>query len=291
MNSSRRDFIRHSSVLSAGLFISKDEWFKTNKNIGVQLYTLRADMGKDPKGTLQKLSLLGYKEVETFGYNKGKWFGMTAAELKDVLKSNGLSSPSGHTFPGGTFLKDGWEDNWKQAVEDAKALGQKFIVIPWLEEQHRKPMDNYKKIAAGLNKAAGICKQVGGIEVAYHNHDFEFVKEDGQSGFDILMKETDPKQVKMELDIYWAVKAGHNPIDLFNAHPGRFVMWHVKDIDNTDKKFFTEVGNGTIDWKPIFAQAKKSGMKHFFVEQDVCPGPPIESVGKSISYLKKNIVK
>jgi sugar phosphate isomerase/epimerase len=289
-SSSRREFIRQSSLLTAGLFINKEEWFKSKKKIGIQLYTLRNEMGKDPKGTLQKVAQLGYKEVETFGYNKGKWFGLTAPELKAVLKDNGLSSPSGHTFLASIFLKDGWEDNWKKGVEDAKAIGQKYIVIPWLEEANRKPIDNYKKIADGLNKAALICKQAGDIDVAYHNHDFEFFESDNQTGFDILMKETDP-MVKMELDLYWVVKAGKNPLDLFAAHPRRFVMWHVKDMDTTEKKFFTEVGHGSIDFKSIFAQAKLSGMKHFFVEQDFCPGPPLESIAKSIDYLKKNIVK
>jgi len=290
MNSSRRDFIRQSSLLTAGLFISKDEWFKTQKNIGIQLYTLRNDMGKDPKGTLQKVAQLGYKEVETFGYNQGKWFGLTAPELKTVLKDNGLSSPSGHTFPGGMFLKEGWEDNWKKAVDDSKALGQKYIVIPWLEEASRKPIENYKKIAAGLNKAALVSKAAG-LQIAYHNHDFEFTPSDGQTGFDILMKETDASLVKLELDIYWAVKAGKNPLDLFKTYPGRFPLWHIKDMDNTDKKFFTEVGNGTIDFKTIFTKAKQSGMTHFFVEQDICPGPPLDSAAKSIAYMKKNIVK
>jgi sugar phosphate isomerase/epimerase len=290
MNSSRRDFIRQSSLLTAGLFISKEEWFKTQKNIGIQLYTLRNDMGKDPKGTLQKVAQLGYKEVETFGYNQGKWFGLTAPELKTVLKDNGLTSPSGHTFPGGMFLKEGWEDNWKKAVDDSKTLGQKYIVIPWLEEASRKPIENYKKIAEGLNKAAVVSKAAG-LQIAYHNHDFEFAPSDGQTGFDILMKETDPSLVKLELDIYWAVKAGKNPLDLFKAYPGRFPLWHIKDMDNTEKKFFTEVGNGTIDFKTIFTKAKQSGMTHFFVEQDVCPGPPIDSAAKSIAYMKKNIVK
>lgn len=292
MNASRRAFLKQSALLSSGLLVKTDSLTDifAAKKIGIQLYTLRADMGKDPRGTLQKLAALGYKEVETFGYANGKWFGMTAAELKTVLTDNGLSSPSGHTFPGGIFLKPGWEANWTKAVEDAKALGQKYIVIPWLEENARTPIDNYKKIAAGLNTAAGICRQVGGIQLAYHNHDFEFKASNGQLPMDILLKETDAAHVKMELDIYWAVKAGLDPIELFAKNPGRFVMWHVKDIDNTDKRFFTEVGNGTINWKSIFAKAKQSGMKHFFVEQDVCPGPPIDSVAKSIAYLKKNIL-
>ena len=290
MNTSRRDFIRQSSFLTAGLLISKDEFFKKNKNIGVQLYTLRNELGKDAKGTIEKVAQLGYKQVETFAYSNGKWFGMTAVEFRKLLDDNGLTSPSGHTFPGGMFLKEGWEDNWKKAVEDAKIMGQKYIVIPYLMEPDRKPIENYKKIADGLNKASLICKTSGGIDVAYHNHDFEFADANGQTGFDILMKETDPS-VKMELDLYWAVKAGKNPIDLFAAHPGRFALWHVKDMDNTEKKFFTEVGNGTIDFKAIFAKAKLSGMKYFYVEQDVCPGPPMDSIAKSIEYMRKNIVK
>lgn len=290
MIASRRDFLRQSSLLTAGLFISKDELFKSNKKIGLQLYTLRNDLSKDPRAVLQKVAQLGYKEVETFGYNQGKWFGMTAPELSAALKNNGLTSPSGHTLLGGVFLKDGWEDGWKKAVADAAALGQKYIVIPWLAEPDRKPIENYKKIAEGLNKAAVISKQAG-LQIAYHNHDFEFFESEGQTGFDILMKETDVSHVKMELDLYWVVKAGRNPLDLFAAHPGRFVMWHIKDMDNTEKKFFTEVGNGTIDFKAIFAKAKQSGMKHFFVEQDICPGPPMDSIAKSIDYLKKNIIK
>ena len=282
--STRRDFIKQSSLLSAAFFLPNDAFFQSTKNIGLQLYTLRNTISKDPRTVLAAVAKLGYKQVETFGYGNGKWFGLTVPELKAVLKENGLTSPSGHTFGGGTFLKDGWEENWKPAVADSKALGQEFIVVPYLEDSFRS-IDNYKKIAAALNKAGEIAK-AGGSKVAYHNHDFEFKEQDGQKGFDILMKEVDPKLVQFELDIYWAVKAGYDPITLFKAHPGRFSMWHIKDIDKTEKKFFTEVGNGSIDWKPIFAAAKTSGMKYFFVEQDVTPGDPLVSVTSSINYLK-----
>jgi sugar phosphate isomerase/epimerase len=287
---SRRQFIKQSSLFTAALFVNKDEIFKKQKRIGVQLYTVRSDMGKDARGTIEKIAKLGYKEIETFAYNNGKWFGMTPTELSGVFKANGLTSPSGHTFPGSIFLKDGWETNWIKAVEDAKTLGQRYIVIPWLEDQHRKSADNYKKMAEGLNKAGSLCKQAG-RQVAYHNHDFEFVDlGGGQNGFDTLLNNTDKSLVNFELDIYWAVKAGKDPVALFEKYPGRFVMWHVKDMDNTEKKMFTEVGNGVIDWKKVFAKAKKSGMTNFFVEQDVCPGPPLESLAKSIVYLKKKIV-
>jgi sugar phosphate isomerase/epimerase len=287
---SRRQFIKQSSLFAAGVIISKDNFFKRKTKIGLQLYTVRNEMSKDAKGTLEKVSQTGYKEVETFGYGNGKWFGLTASELSAVLKSNDLTSPSGHTFPGGFLIKGGWDDAWKQAVEDSKAIGQEYIVIPWLEPNYRNSADNFKKLAAELNKAAAIAKQ-SSLQLAYHNHDFEFADVDGQHPFEILMKETDPSLVRFEADLYWMVKAGHNPLDLFAAHPGRFPMWHIKDMDNTDKKFFTEVGSGVIDFKTIFKKAKQSGMKHFFVEQDICPGNPLDSITKSFEYLKKNIVK
>lgn len=286
----RRDFIKQSSLLSAAFLVNSNDFFKTQKRIGVQLYTLRNDLSKNPRAVLEQVAALGYLDVETFGYNKGKWFGMTATEFAAELKKNGLKSPSGHTFPGGMFLKAGWEEDWKKAVDDSKTLGQEYIVIPWLEEPHRKSIDNYKKIAEGLNKAAGMAKEVG-LKFAYHNHDFEFANIDGQTGFDILMNGTDPKLVGMELDIYWAVRAGKDPVELFKANPGRFPLWHIKDMDKTEKKFFTEVGNGVIDFKTIFASAKKAGMKHFYVEQDQCPGAPIDSIKKSIEYMKANLVK
>jgi sugar phosphate isomerase/epimerase len=286
----RRDFIRQSSLLTAGLFISNENWFAPPKKIGLQLYTLRNEMSKDAKGTLAKVAAQGYKTVETYGYGDGKWFGMNAAELRSTLSANGLSTPSGHTFPASIFLQSGWEEKWKPAVADAKAVGQEFIVIPWLEEEYRKEADNYKKIAAALNKAGALCKS-GGMKLAYHNHDFEFDTVGGNTGFDIFLKETDPKLVFFELDIYWVSKAGKDPLAFFAKHPGRFTMWHVKDMDNTPQKNFTEVGSGVINYKKIFNYAKQSGMKYFFVEQDECPGAPLDSTAKSITYLKKNIIK
>ncbi|MCS3798119.1 sugar phosphate isomerase/epimerase family protein [Niastella sp. OAS944] len=285
----RRDFLKQSSLLTAGFFINKEEWFAQPKKIGLQLYTLRSEMAKDPKGTLAKVAAQGYNTVETYGYGDGKWFGMNATELRSTLKSHGLSSPSGHTFPASIFLQSRWEEKWKPAVTDAKALGQEFIVIPWLEEEYRQA-DNYKKIAAALNKAGEIAKKTG-LKLAYHNHDFELAPAGGTTGYDTLLKDTDPKLVFFEMDIYWVSKAGKDPLALFAKHPGRFAMWHVKDMDNTPKKFFTEVGNGVINYKKIFNYAKQSGMKYFFVEQDMCPGAPLDSTAKSIAYLKKNIIK
>jgi sugar phosphate isomerase/epimerase len=279
---------------SAGTLLLNNALAMTNKSthaIGLQLYTLRSDMGKDAAGTLKKVSDLGYREVENFGYN-GKFFGMSADAYRATLNGLGLSAPSGHYMYGnfgnkqipGTILT-----GWDKAVEDAATLGQKYMVVAYLMPEERKSLDDYNKIAAALNKAGESCKKAG-IQLCYHNHDFEFQAIDGTLPFDLLMSQTDSNLLKIELDLYWAVKANHPPLDLFQKYPKRIELWHVKDMDNTEKKFFTEVGSGTIDFKSIFKAAKKSGMKHFFVEQDQCPGSPLISIEKSIGYIKGNLI-
>jgi sugar phosphate isomerase/epimerase len=292
---SRRKMIKSLAGFTAGSLLLNNSFATAKKAphaIGLQLYTLRNEMGKDATGTLKKVSGLGFKEVENFGYN-GKFFGMSADVYRATLNGLGLSTPSGHYMYGnfgnkqipGTILT-----GWDKAVEDAASLGQKYMVLAYLMPEERKSLDDYKKIAADLNKAGETCKKAG-IQLCYHNHDFEFQAIDGALPFDILMSQTDSKLIKVELDLYWAVKANHQPLDLFNKYPKRIELWHVKDMDNTDKKFFTEVGSGTIDFTSIFKAAKKSGMKHFFVEQDQCPGSPFVSIEKSIGYIKTNLVK
>ncbi len=287
---SRRQFVQQTSIITTGLLITPGDFFKLKKPVGVQLYTLRGDIAKDAKGTIEKVAALGYKQVETFGYNNGKYFGMTATEFGQFLKSIGLTSPSGHYFGGGFFFDDKWEEKWLSLVNDAKTIGQKYVTVPSLDNDHRKDADSYKAFAQKLNRAGELAKSAG-LQIAYHNHDFEFKDLGGQTGYNVLLKETDPNLVKLELDIYWAVKAGYNPVDLFKASPGRYAMWHVKDMDNTERKYFTEVGSGIINFKNIFDNAKLSGMEYFFVEQDVCPGPPLDSISKSITYIKKNLTK
>jgi sugar phosphate isomerase/epimerase len=162
-------------------------------------------------------------------------------------------------------------------------------VIAYLVENDRKTIDDYKKHAATFNTAAEKCKKAG-IQFAYHNHDFEFIDMNGQTGYEVLMKETDKSLVKFEMDIYWVAKANHDPIELFKKHSNRFPLWHVKDMDKTEKRSFTEVGNGVIDYKKIFENAKKSGMQHFFVEQDIS-ADPLASIQKSFEYIKTSLIK
>ncbi|HRN56998.1 MAG TPA: sugar phosphate isomerase/epimerase [Agriterribacter sp.] len=280
--SSRRTFIKQSALFSAAAFVTPSALLKVNKRVGLQLYTLREDIAKNPAAVIKSVAAIGYKEVESFGYNAGKYFGMTPKDFSAELKANGLTHPSSH------YMLAHLSGNWQQAVENAVTAKQKYMVVAYLLDTERKSIDDYKKIAARFNAAAATCKKAG-IQFGYHNHDFEFADMNGQHGFDILLKETDPELVQFELDLYWASFAGKDPVELFRQHPGRFPLWHVKDMDRTPKRFFTEVGNGVIDFKKIFAQAKTAGMQHYFVEQDVCPGPPLESIEKSYQYISKNL--
>ncbi len=173
-----------------------------------------------------------------------------------------------------------------KAIGTAKAIGHEYVVCPYLDASERKTLDQYRQHAALFNKAGQACREVG-LQFAYHNHDFEFVTMDGKMPFDLLLAETDPKLVKIELDLYWITRAGHDPLAYFDKHPGRFALFHVKDMDNTPKKFFTEVGRGTIDFKKIFAQSKKAGVTHYFVEQDQCPGSPFDSIKISFDNLRQ----
>ncbi|MFT3702204.1 MAG: sugar phosphate isomerase/epimerase [Agriterribacter sp.] len=279
----RRSFIKQSSLLSLGAIAQPSFLFKPNQQVGVQLYTLRDQITKDPQGIIEKVAALGFAEVESFGYHDGKYFGLTPKAFAELLKKNKLAHPSGH------YMLAGLSNNWEKAIEDAVTAGQKYMILAYLVDTERKTIDDYKKVAAQANKAAEACKKAG-IQFGYHNHNFEFEDMGGQHGYDILLKETDANLVKFELDLYWIAVAGKDPVEMFKQHPGRFPLWHIKDMDNTPKKSFTEVGNGVIDFKRIFAESKTAGMKHFFVEQDVCPGPPLESIEKSINYLKKNIL-
>lgn len=296
--STRRDFLKQSGLVAGGLMVMpafleacKQSANKQVYKPGLQLYTVRDAMEKDPGGTLKKVADIGYKLVESATYTgTEKFYGMDVKDFSKLLKDNGLEIPSGHYALGSPSVKGTILSDWGKAVEDAHDLGLKYMVCAYLPEDKRKTLDDYKQRAEDFNKAGEICKKAG-IQFCYHNHNFEFPKMDGKVPYEVLLKKADKDLVKMEMDIYWITRAGYDPIALFKEHPGRFVLWHAKDMDNTPKQFFTEVGNGVIDWSRIFAHAKESGMQHFFVEQDQCPGSPFVSIKESIDYLNKNILK
>ena len=293
---SRRDFLKTSSLLSTGLLIKPSIMLEHNKKlIGLQLYTVRDAMAKDPLGTLARVSQIGFNSVEGATYTGSELFyGMTAKEFAKVLKGNGLSIPSSHYRLGedkdkGADIKGTMLHDWHKAVDDAAAVGAKYMVCAYLSTTERGNLDHYKYVADQLNIAGERCKK-SGLQLCYHNHDFEFIKENDKYPYDVLLNSTDKNLVKMEIDLYWIKKANQDAIAIFKKHPGRFPLWHVKDMDKTEAKNFTEVGNGIIDFKEIFKHANTAGMKYFFVEQDQTPGSPFDSITQSISYIKKNLV-
>ncbi|WP_423146737.1 sugar phosphate isomerase/epimerase family protein [Rubrolithibacter danxiaensis] len=290
--SSRRVFLQQAGLLAAGLLIKPDFSFGKSlpKKVGLQLYTLRSELAKDVKGTIAKVAQIGFGEVETFGYSKENGFwGLDPAAFKKLMKDNNLVSPSGH-YSFNQLINEGKEDELKNNIEAAKGIGQKYLTVPYLDASQRGGQDVYKKLAEKLNRAGELAKK-SGLQLTYHNHDFEFQEHDGVTGYDILLKETDPSLLKFELDLFWAVKAGKDPVKMFEKHPGRFVMWHVKDMEKDEPKMFTEVGSGVINFKEIFAKADVAGVKHVFVEQDQIKNKePFESIRQSCEYVKKNLL-
>jgi len=292
---SRRTFVKSAALLSAGALVSPALLAAPTQYIGLQLYTVRDAMQQDPAGTLAKVAQLGYNSVEGATYTgTQKFYGMEPAAFAKTLKQLGLIMPSSHYVLGmaqnqGQTVQGTILHGWDKAVDDATQVGIKYMVCAYLQESERGDLDQYKRLAEMLNKAGQRCKKAG-IQLCYHNHDFEFAAQNGQLPYNLLLKEADKELVKMELDLYWATKAGHDPITLFRQHPGRFPLWHVKDMDKTEKHDFTEVGNGTIDFKKIFAERKLAGLQYFFVEQDRTPASPFDSIRSSITYIKSSLL-
>ena len=281
----RRTFLQSTAGLSALTMLGL-EARPNAKSVGLQLYTLRSDIQKQGiEKILAEVAKLGYKKVENFGYNQGKFFGKTPTEYSKILADNGLKAISGHYMTARSKAfgdSDGLTKNWDKIVEDAAAIGQEYAVIAYLIDNERKPED-YKQLFDLLNKGSEVAKKAG-LTLGYHNHDFEFTQKiDGEKPYDLLLKNTN---VIMEVDLYWVAKAGENANEYFKKFPGRFPLWHVKDMANTEKKEFAEVGVGTIDFGALFKDAKKAGLKHYFVEQDVCQRPPLESIKISIDNIQ-----
>ncbi|MCV9933381.1 sugar phosphate isomerase/epimerase [Flavobacterium sp. LS1R47] len=288
---SRRSFVINASMAAATVCLIPSFAFTFNKKtIGLQLYTLRDELPKDVKGTLEKVAEAGYTEVELYGFSiKDKFWGLSAQELKKLLDANGLKAVSGH-YGLGTYLSDGNTTELEVAIKAAKVLNSEYITVPWLDESLRKSADDYKRIASLLNKAGEMCKEAG-LKLAYHNHDFEFKKYNGVTGYEILLKETDKNLVYFEMDLYWMAYSKNDPIELFKQNEGRFTMWHVKDMDKNNATLNAEIGSGSIDFKSIFAEAKRSGMKYLFVEQETnYKSNAIESIKTSCRFIEKELI-
>jgi len=281
----RRHFIQNLSFGAAGLYMSPllaDQFKK--KSLNVQLYTVRDAVSKNLEGTLERLAGLGYKNIELYGYN-GTFFGKTANEFKTILSNTGIKVLSSHHTTGIAMKGKGTlSDGWDKAVEDVHALGAEYMVCAFLFPNERTP-EIYKSLPAMFEKAA-TATNAAGIQFAYHNHDFEFEKLGDTLVYDFLLNNTPADLVKMEMDLYWISKAGQDPVQYFEKYPGRFHLWHVKDME-AGTKAITEVGNGTIDFDRIFKARKKAGLKYWFVEQDTSKRDMFESLMISRNNLAK----
>jgi sugar phosphate isomerase/epimerase len=238
--------------------------------IGMELYTVRGKVAADMAGTLAALAKIGYTEVEFAGY-----YNHAATEIRDMLKANGLTAPSAHVGI------EAIETGGAQTFADAKVIGHEFITVASLPRGPKATADDWKQVAARFNQAGAACKAAG-FRFAFHNHN-DIVRKTGDVlPIDILMKETDPALVSYEMDIYWAVNGGADPLQLLAAFPGRFSMFHAKDSMGPPDHKMADVGAGVIDFKTIFARGK--GVEHYFVEHD-SPPDPMASAEASYKYL------
>ena len=290
----RRKFVKTAvqtatTVTAASLLADKFSWAAAEhriEKVGLQLYTVRDLMKDDFDGTIAKVAAIGYKEVEFAGY-----FGRTAQQVRAACDKNGLAPVSTH------IQYEELDDKFPSVIETSKAIGLKYIVCPFIKEELRKSPDIWKQASDKFNRCGEQTKKAG-IQFAYHNHWFEFLPVDGKLPYDELLKLCDPNLVKMEMDLCWITAAGGDPLKYFNEYPGRFPLVHVKDLHSIPKVTaggaqnygdtvdLTEVGSGLIDWKRIFAQSDKAGIKHYIVEHDK-PEVPFDSITKSYEYLNK----
>ena len=297
----RRDFLKISAAGALGIValgpqactiaVASD---KKSYGVGLQLYSIRDAMAEDVPGSLKKVSDLGYKYLEMAGYSDGQFYGYTPADFKKIANDLGMEILSSHTMveAAGVTL-----DNARIMADAHAELGAKYCVQPWVNEPDRN-IETYKKMIGDWNEVGKIMKEVG-IQFAYHNHNFEFLNTDGIIPYyDIFMPEMDADLITMEIDLYWATKAGQDPVEMFNKYPGRFQLFHLKDMYEETAPYFdvikddiSPVGAGLIDFKRILAAKDVAGMKHFFVEDDnQGNGKPFEGIETSINNIITNIL-
>jgi len=239
--------------------------------IGVQLYTVRDLMQADFEGTLARVAAVGYREVEFAGY-----FGRTPGQVRDVLRRNRLLAPATH------IGIEPLRGDWARALDDAHVMGHQYLVVASTPDEDRRTADDWRRVGELFNRAGEQASRAG-ITLAYHNHDYEFDRLGDLLPFDVLLEATDPRYVKIEMDLFWIRKGGQDPVGYFRRWPGRFPMVHVKDMTIDGR--MVDVGAGAVDWRGIFAYRRLAGIQHYFVEHDE-PGDAIASITASYRYLR-----
>jgi len=299
MTTSRRDFLKRSAIGLAGASLLSDSVFafaKPTELVGIQLYSVREDMKKDPLATLKQVSAIGYKNVEHANYVDRKFYGYSAKEFKKVLSDLGMKMPSGHTVLGKKHWDDAkkdFTDQWKYLVEDAATVGQQFVISPSMDAGVRKDYDQLKQFMDLFNKSGELCKK-SGMQFGYHNHDFEFSESlNGQTLYDIIMSSTDPKLVMQQLDIGNLYNGGAKALDIAKKYPGRFASMHVKDeikaSEGHEKYESTILGTGIVPVKEIIDIGRSSaGTIHFIIEQESYQGKaPIDCMKEDLEIMAK----
>ncbi len=285
----RREFITQIGLLATGLMVIPSLGCmatEKDKKFGIQMYSLREQLPNGVEAVVSQIAKAGYSYVEGYGYSvdKGFW-GLKPQEFKDLLNKYHLTCPASH-YDFGAYEQSEDLAIIQSYIDAAKILKSEYVVVPHINPEIYKEEAKTKAWLAKLNKAAKVVKDAG-LKLAYHNHDIEFYPlEGGKTAYDILLTGTDPSMVDFEMDIYWVVRAKKDPIELFKKYPGRFKMWHVKDMSKTNPRKNTEVGNGSIDFRPIFKDEKLSGEKYVFMEQENFDIDPYVSINKSAQSLK-----
>ena len=257
------------SVSGAASSLSGTNWLRA---IGVQLYTLRSLMEDDFEGTLRSVADIGYDEVEFAGY-----YDRSPEEVRGLLDELGLAAPSTHV------PLSALRDDLDGVIQTAQSVGHEYVVCPWLPDEERGSIEGYRQLAQLFNDV-GRQLQAENLQFGYHNHAFEFEPIDGQRPYDVLLEATDPAHVTMELDLYWIVEAGHDPLTYFEQYPGRFGLSHVKD--RTEDGAMVAVGEGAIDFATMFAHSDQAGLQKYIVEHD-SPDDPLASIQASYEYLRQ----
>jgi len=293
----RRTFLQQSGILMAAstLPLSAFSIPQTSQyKMGLQLFSIRDALEKDPLGTLKIVSTLGYEDVETYGYDieQGSYYGYKASDFKNILEDLQLSASSGH-YNFSPYLEKS-SDDLKRFVDacilGAKALNKNYITWPWLAPEYRT-LEKFKLLSERLN-IIGAQVTDAGLGFAYHNHGFEFIDYNGETGYEIILRNTDASLVKLQMDIYWVKHASNlSPAEWISKQPGRYVMWHIKDMHKVSRDY-TELGNGSIDYTTILPEAERAGLQYYYLEQGGnFAKNSMQSITDSAAYFKKHLKK
>lgn len=282
MNYERRKLLKNAASLGIGIALSPllIEESKKIRRFGIQLYSVRDVLPADPKNVLRQLASFGYKHIESYEGPNGMFWGMGHTGFKKYMDDLGMTIIASHC----DVKKD-----FRKKIDEAAAIGMKYLICPWLGAQ--KSIDDFKRFADQFNEYGRQCKEAG-IRFAYHNHDYSFKTLNGEMPQEVLMKGTDPALVDYEMDIYWVVTAGQDPIQWLKKHPTRFKAFHIKDRSKNpgpeNGKNSVDLGTGSIDFGKILKGVVKEKMQYYFVEQEFYPnGSSIEAARTNAEFMKR----